>query len=124
MQDSLESSNFAISSRDGDTISALRGLRESVEYAASTIKSVSSNKHFDIPQPVSSIFTGREDALKDLQQHFFASPTSPGLDRQRRFVVYGIGGSGKTQFCSKFAEDNRERYATLKRLSPRLTPSF
>jgi GTPase SAR1 family protein len=27
---------------------------------------------------------------------------------QKRFVVYGLGGAGKTQFCSKFAQDNRQ----------------
>ncbi len=28
---------------------------------------------------------------------------------QKRFVVYGTGGSGKTQFCCKFAQDNQDR---------------
>ncbi|MCJ1244074.1 hypothetical protein MMC30_001271 [Trapelia coarctata] len=30
--------------------------------------------------------------------------------QQRRFIIYGIGGSGKTQFCCKFAQDHRERF--------------
>ncbi|KAJ5715296.1 tetratricopeptide repeat domain-containing protein [Penicillium malachiteum] len=33
---------------------------------------------------------------------------------QFRFVIHGLGGSGKTQFCSKFAEMNRERYLDTK----------
>lgn len=31
--------------------------------------------------------------------------------QQRKFVLYGLGGSGKSQLCLKFAEDHRERYA-------------
>ncbi|KAB8277354.1 P-loop containing nucleoside triphosphate hydrolase protein [Aspergillus minisclerotigenes] len=27
-------------------------------------------------------------------------------EQQKRFVIYGVGGSGKTQFCVKFASDN------------------
>ena len=30
---------------------------------------------------------------------------------QKRFVVFGLGGSGKTQFCCKFASDNKQRYS-------------
>ena len=29
--------------------------------------------------------------------------------QQRRFIIYGIGGSGKTQFYCKFAQDHGER---------------
>lgn len=28
---------------------------------------------------------------------------------QKRYVIYGLGGSGKTEFCCKFAQDNREQ---------------
>lgn len=27
----------------------------------------------------------------------------------KRFVIFGLGGSGKTQFCCKFASDNKQR---------------
>jgi signal recognition particle GTPase len=68
------------------------------------------NQHFDIPQAVSSIFTGRETALKDLE-HSLLAPVLPHQPQmQKRFVVYGLGGSGKTQFCCKFAQDNQKRY--------------
>ena len=66
------------------------------------------NKHFYIPQVVSSIFTGREDISRNIKKVFLAAedlrPT-----QQCRHVIYGIGGAGKTQFCSKFAQDHRER---------------
>jgi hypothetical protein len=66
------------------------------------------NRHFHIPQVVSSIFTGREDVSKMVEDALFATDIYSSRE-QRRYIVYGIGGSGKTQFCSKFAQDHRER---------------
>lgn len=71
------------------------------------------NEHFDIPKPVDPFYTGREEYARRLRNWL-----SPGLDRkscgtskmqmeQKRFVIYGLPGAGKTQFCSKFAQDNR-----------------
>lgn len=65
------------------------------------------NRFFRIPQAVSSIFTGREGITTALQSAFWGSEEPPS--QQKRYIIYGIGGSGKTQFCSKFAQDNRER---------------
>lgn len=62
------------------------------------------NKHFKVEIEVSNNYTGREKLAQGLQKRIFA-PHS----QQKRFVLYGMGGSGKTQFCSKFAWDNRER---------------
>ena len=28
---------------------------------------------------------------------------------QKRYIIYGLGGSGKTEFCRKFAERNQRR---------------
>lgn len=67
------------------------------------------NKHFYIPQVVSSIFTGREDVTEDVQGALWAPEVRRPTGQQRRYIIYGIGGSGKTQFCSKFAQDHRER---------------
>jgi hypothetical protein len=90
-------------------LSALKQLRDSVDSVATAVSVASPNKHFDIPQPVSSFYTGRKSYLEKLRD-IFAIPDTPGLaQRQLRFVIHGIGGSGKTQFCSKFAENNRER---------------
>lgn len=60
-----------------------------------------------IRKAVSDIFTGREAHLNLLRQSFEA----PGPPAQRRVVVYGVGGSGKTEFCCKFAHDNSRRYS-------------
>lgn len=66
------------------------------------------NKFFFIPQVVSSIFTGREGTARSVIDSLL-SPIPSVSSQQRRFVIHGIGGSGKTQFCSKFAQDNRDR---------------
>jgi hypothetical protein len=108
------------------TIEALTDIRSSVNLAVSTFKLDSSfeesrtpvnsvfnleptNKYFDIPQGISSIFTGQGEYLERLRSLFFATPAPGNEQQQNRFIVHGIGGSGKTQFCSKFASDNRDR---------------
>ncbi len=70
------------------------------------------NRHFHIPQAVSSIFTGREDISRTVEDSLLAQEISQSFRQQRRFIIYGIGGSGKSQFCSKFAQDHRERSVT------------
>ena len=67
------------------------------------------NKHFYIPQVVSSVFTGREDISQDVEEALLTRQDLEVTRQQRRYVIYGIGGSGKTRFCSKFAQDHRER---------------
>ncbi len=37
------------------------------------------------------------------------SPSGYGR-MQKRFVIFGLGGSGKTEFCRKFAERNQPRW--------------
>jgi hypothetical protein len=89
-------------------LEAYNQLKVSANTAAIAITTVS-NEHFDIPVPVSSIYTGRRRLLKEMKE-FFITPLGASLDApQRRFVISGIGGSGKTQFCCKFAEENRDR---------------
>ncbi|KAJ5170922.1 uncharacterized protein N7500_003705 [Penicillium coprophilum] len=65
----------------------------------------SQNQHFIVPLAVSDNYTGREGLAQSLQEKLLA-PTI----RQKRFVLYGMGGSGKTQFCLKFASDNRDNF--------------
>ena len=57
-----------------------------------------------IPPPPTDIFTGREDYLAQMEQAFDFSKTSVESKKQRKFVVYGIGGMGKTQIALKFRE--------------------
>ncbi|RJE21192.1 hypothetical protein PHISCL_06468 [Aspergillus sclerotialis] len=65
----------------------------------------SQNEHFLVPFTVSKNYTGREQLARCLQEKILA-PNK----QQKRFVLYGVGGSGKTQFCLKFARDNRDNF--------------
>ena len=52
-------------------------------------------------KPNSSIrFTGRTDVLTMLKRHFTAKSA-----RRKFFLLYGMGGIGKTQICLRFVED-------------------
>jgi hypothetical protein len=57
--------------------------------------------------PPSNKFTGCAGYLKKLRDHFGA-----GGDRswhQKYFLLYGMGGVGKTQICLKFVEESSDR---------------
>ncbi|KAL8955282.1 MAG: hypothetical protein Q9183_006709, partial [Haloplaca sp. 2 TL-2023] len=68
------------------------------------------NKYFEVPRNPSSVFTGREKVCEELHAHCLPSGKTDIQRQQKRFVIYGLGGSGKTQVCLKFAEDNREEF--------------
>jgi tetratricopeptide (TPR) repeat protein len=67
------------------------------------LNSVKTNIHFYIPSSVVTFFKGRQGLLEELKTEF----TKPTGTVQKRFVIYGLPGSGKTQFCCKFAQDLR-----------------
>ena len=81
-----------------DRVSASLKSREPVDI----------NEYFNIPQPVDSNYVGREDKTARLAETFF-SHVQGQPEEQKRFVIYGVGGSGKTQFCCKFAQDHQQR---------------
>ncbi|KAL8856665.1 MAG: hypothetical protein Q9178_006732 [Gyalolechia marmorata] len=81
-----------------------------VRSARSVVPLASPNKHFSTPQTVSSIFTGRQSELDTLRNCILESKPVQEGGIQRRFVIYGLPGSGKTQFCCKFALDNRQSF--------------
>ena len=50
----------------------------------------------------STLFTGHKDYLQKLRGYF-----SSGTEGQRKsFLLYGLGGIGKTQICLKFIEES------------------
>jgi len=65
------------------------------------------NQYYFVPRNSTGIFTGRDDILRKLHDCFF--PNESRLASQKRFILYGLGGSGKTQTCTVFAEAHRER---------------
>lgn len=67
------------------------------------------NKHYRVPYNLSGIFTGRDNVLQKLRDGCLPPKPEGRLTEQKRFVLYGLGGSGKTQTCIKFAQEYRER---------------
>jgi Cdc6-like AAA superfamily ATPase len=58
----------------------------------------------------SRFFTGRDDILCTLDACFPVRET--GGKPRREFLLYGMGGVGKTQIALKAADDLEDRYAT------------
>ncbi len=68
------------------------------------------NKFYEVPHNVSSIFTGRDDISGKLRAKCLPVEL-PNTQREHKvFVLYGLGGIGKTQVCLNFAQSHRERY--------------
>ena len=60
------------------------------------------------PNP-STLFTGQKTYLDMLKQHF--KPRVSGEQPSRHyFLLYGMGGIGKTQICLKFIEEVSNQY--------------
>ncbi|KAI1378304.1 hypothetical protein F4677DRAFT_443519 [Hypoxylon crocopeplum] len=64
------------------------------------------NKHFVVGRSVKSFYTGREKQMAKVTAAF-ADTTYGG---QKRFIIYGLGGSGKTELALKYAEDHLQNY--------------
>ena len=56
------------------------------------------------------MFTGRNDILERLAQYLNPSTSSVALKKQRIFVLYGLGGTGKTQIMAKFVDECGDQY--------------
>ncbi|KAK9852217.1 hypothetical protein MYU51_008583 [Penicillium brevicompactum] len=80
------------------------------ENKRATIDQSLENEHFNPPCAVSIDFTGQEEAIKAIEEAFTSEKQSLSAKQQKRFVIYGIGGSGKTQISAKYAQVNRQRY--------------
>ncbi|KAL2062427.1 hypothetical protein VTL71DRAFT_6693 [Oculimacula yallundae] len=69
------------------------------------------NRFFSVPAAVKSHgYIGRTAFLEELAGFLIESRAPDAGTAQKRFVVEGLGGSGKTQFCCKFAELHRENF--------------
>jgi Holliday junction resolvasome RuvABC ATP-dependent DNA helicase subunit len=55
-----------------------------------------------MPNP-SVRFTGRTEVIAGLQRHF--CNTNDSAQKRKFFLLYGLGGVGKTQICLKFVEE-------------------
>ena len=55
-------------------------------------------------------FTGREGVLDQLSKYFDQPMPSAKRRQQNVVVLWGLGGTGKTQIALKFVSDYHERY--------------
>ena len=62
-----------------------------------------------VPRSPSRLYTGRREMGERLAG-VFAHGSITSLTQQRVFVIVGIGGTGKSEVCLKFAEDQRDKY--------------
>ncbi|KAF2817462.1 FabD/lysophospholipase-like protein, partial [Mytilinidion resinicola] len=64
------------------------------------------------PQPMpSSIFTGRKNIIETLEAFF--SVRLNGSAPRREYLLYGLGGAGKTQIALQFAKECQERFERI-----------
>ena len=67
------------------------------------------NEWYVVPRGSSNYFTGRAMQSRVVKEKFGSMITGPTSEKHRIFVVHGLGGSGKTQFCLRYAEQNRSQ---------------
>ena len=84
-----------------------------IELAPTLVNTAPNPRQNTKPLGPSSMFTGRKEALKQLSEHFDESTASVACATQRVFVLYGMGGGGKTQIALKFANECRARYGSV-----------
>jgi hypothetical protein len=63
-----------------------------------------------IPRKPSTFFTGRQKHATNAKDMLGSILKHNNHSRTRALVIYGLGGSGKTQFCLKYVENNKHRY--------------
>ncbi|KIJ94074.1 hypothetical protein K443DRAFT_37057, partial [Laccaria amethystina LaAM-08-1] len=64
-----------------------------------------------MPNP-SIRFTGRTEIIAKLKEHFLNSPNNQ-VQRRKYFLLYGMGGVGKTQICLKFIEEMSDHFSIV-----------
>ncbi|RYP25497.1 hypothetical protein DL767_008360 [Monosporascus sp. MG133] len=66
----------------------------------------SNNVHWLVPRSVNPMFTGRRDVVERIKKAIIPST----YDDQKRFVITGLGGQGKSEVCLKVADELREKF--------------
>ena len=67
------------------------------------------NKLYMVPRCSTPQFTGRKLQAAMLEEELGRPETALGEHRHKIAVIYGLGGSGKTQFCLRYVESHRSR---------------
>ncbi|KAH6694332.1 hypothetical protein BKA61DRAFT_257548 [Leptodontidium sp. MPI-SDFR-AT-0119] len=67
------------------------------------------NVHWMVPRAINSLFTGRSDLLSRIQRALQSKPIS-AAQFQRRFVITGLGGQGKSEICLQVASLMKQKF--------------
>jgi hypothetical protein len=81
----------------------------SLDSVTTLVETMDSNEIYLVRHRSSHYFTGRRRHAELLKDKFLEPLPKHKRHEHHVFVVYGLGGSGKTQFCLKYAEDNASR---------------
>ena len=76
---------------------------------ASHAGSTDFNELYMVPRCSTPQFTGRQLQATMLEEELGRPETAPSEQRHKIAVIYGLGGSGKTQFCLRYVESHRSR---------------
>ncbi|KAK8905606.1 hypothetical protein QC760_005530 [Botrytis cinerea] len=67
------------------------------------------NVHWMVPRTINPLFTGRNELLCRIQKAVHCDSISSS-DKQKRFVITGLGGQGKSEICLQIANQMREEF--------------
>jgi Mrp family chromosome partitioning ATPase len=70
---------------------------------------IHSNIHWMVPRAINSLFTGRSDLIYRVQRALQSESVSVA-QKQRRFVITGLGGQGKSEICLQVASLMKQKY--------------
>jgi Heterokaryon incompatibility protein (HET) len=65
------------------------------------------NVHWKVPHATNRLFTGRTEVLERVK-----NVMRRDVPDQKRFIITGLGGLGKSEICLKIANEMRQEYAT------------
>jgi ATP-dependent Clp protease ATP-binding subunit ClpA len=65
------------------------------------------NKHWLVPRGVNKLFTGRSEIIDKIKEAI-SDDSTQHADKQKVFVITGLGGMGKTEICLQVANILRE----------------
>lgn len=104
-----EAKRIAVSQREGNHWSSLpNSSSECWGKAYLWIASHLHNEHFMVSRRPNSLFTGRKEELRKLKQALCSSmSTTAQTAVPKIYVIYGMGGAGKSEVATRFAHDNR-----------------
>ncbi|KAH0589910.1 hypothetical protein H2248_000101 [Termitomyces sp. 'cryptogamus'] len=89
------------------SVGIFRGLQLSQDVQTAVIEDI-----YQIPAPT-QVFTGRRDILTKLDYYFAADHGSVKEKVQKRYVLYGLGGAGKTQIVLQFLAMHKSRFEAV-----------